>query len=135
MSSSNSSLVFKKYFVDKVEFKRNENFDINKSANIEFDISSEVDFLEDTVAKVSLIIDVFKNTDIENKPFDISVAISGIFEVQSINELILIEQNTLAILFPYARSIISTYTANANVAPLILPPINIVKYLEDKYKN
>lgn len=135
MSSSNSSLAFKKYFVDKVVFERNETFDINKGVDIEFDISSRVEFLEEKCAKVTLVLDIFKNAEIDNKPFEMSVSISGIFEVQNIKDNILIEQNTLAILFPYARAIVSTYTSSANVAPLILPPINVVKYLEDKYKN
>ncbi|TSJ59961.1 hypothetical protein FPQ13_12760 [Allobacillus salarius] len=33
---------------------------------------------------------------------------------------------------PYVRSLITTYTSNSNVPPLILPPINVVKMMEDK---
>ncbi len=42
------------------------------------------------------------------------------------------EINAVAILFPYLRAMITTYSANANVMPLILPPINVVKMLHDK---
>ena len=45
------------------------------------------------------------------------------------------EANAIAILFPYIRAIISTYTANANVAPVIIPPMNINVYLRKKYSE
>ena len=38
----------------------------------------------------------------------------------------------MTILFPYLRALTSVYTTNANVGTLILPPINVVKYLENK---
>ena len=45
------------------------------------------------------------------------------------------EANAIAILFPYMRAIISTYTANANVAPVIIPPMNINAYLKEKHRG
>lgn len=45
------------------------------------------------------------------------------------------ETNAIAILFPYMRAIISTYTANANLAPVILPPMNINAYLKRKNRK
>ena len=41
----------------------------------------------------------------------------------------------IAILFPYLRAIVSTYTANANVVPVILPAMNINAYMRKKYQN
>ena len=38
--------------------------------------------------------------------------------------------NAIAILYPYARAIVSTYTANTNVTPLILPTINVNKFIQ-----
>ena len=60
-----------------------------------------------------------------------------IVEVQGAFALISDEQeniqkyyaNALSILYPYARAIVSTYTANANIEPLILPTVNIWKML------
>jgi preprotein translocase subunit SecB len=37
------------------------------------------------------------------------------------------EQNAPAILFPFARAIITNYTALANIPPIILPSINFSK--------
>ena len=45
------------------------------------------------------------------------------------------ERNSIAILFPYLRALVSVYSSNANIGNLILPPINVVKYLENKRKN
>jgi preprotein translocase subunit SecB len=39
---------------------------------------------------------------------------------------ILSKQNAPAILFPFARSIITSYTAQANIPPVILPTVNFV---------
>ena len=46
-----------------------------------------------------------------------------------------IEKNSVSILFPYLRSIVSTYTANSNVNTTILPTINVIKYLEKKRRK
>ena len=40
-------------------------------------------------------------------------------------------KNAIAILYPYVRALISTYTANANINPLILPAINVNKLIEN----
>jgi len=58
----------------------------------------------------------------------LSVEVWGFFEV--IEEAIdkvrqFAEINSVAILFPYVRALISTITANANIPPVILPPINV----------
>lgn len=45
------------------------------------------------------------------------------------------EKNAIAILFPYLRAIVSTYTVNANVAPILLPAMNINEYLRKKYEK
>lgn len=45
------------------------------------------------------------------------------------------EPNAIAILYPYVRSIISTYTTNSNVDPIILPTINVVEMLKQEKNN
>ena len=35
-------------------------------------------------------------------------------------------------MYPYLRALVSTYTANSNVLPLILPAINVNAMLEEK---
>lgn len=42
------------------------------------------------------------------------------------------EKNTLAIMFPYVRSQITLLTSQPGMEPIMLPPINIVSYLENQ---
>lgn len=60
------------------------------------------------------------------------VTIKGYFSIDAEEAHIdvrMFEQNAIAILFPYLGAIVSTYTANANVAPVILPAMNINVYM------
>ncbi len=43
----------------------------------------------------------------------------------------LIEKNTIAIMFPYIKSHISTITSQPGMMPIVLPPINIAAMLKD----
>ena len=61
-----------------------------------------------------------------------SVAIDNLNE-QTAN--MLIEKNTIAIMFPYVRSYISTITSIPNMSPIVLPPINVNKLIEDQAIN
>ena len=133
MSKSRAcSLTFIKYYVDNIKFERNINFDPSKKVKISYDIDSNILNLDDTKAEVKLFVNIFKDVEEDNKPFEFKLEITGVFAVENVNDKSLLEQNTIAILFPFARALISTYTANANVPPLILPPINVVKYIESK---
>lgn len=43
----------------------------------------------------------------------------------------LIEKNTIAIMFPYVRSHISSITSQPGMMPIVLPPMNIAAMLKD----
>lgn len=59
-------------------------------------------------------------------PFNLDVAIEGIFKVDLNSDVkTLIELNTVSILFPYMRAIITQITALAGIEPLYLPIINV----------
>ena len=62
------------------------------------------------------------------------VNLTGYFMADSCNPETL-KANAIAILYPYVRAIVSTYTANANITPLILPPINVNKLIKDQEEN
>ena len=83
-------------------------------------------------------VNVFDDCVENNYPFSFYVRVSGFFEVtnlESKDEKMLIEANAIAILFPYVRSLISSFTVNANVSPLILPPINVLKLFQKEQKD
>ncbi len=135
--SNTCSLTFKKYFVDYVEFKRNENYISNGKVEIELGMAHNIEMFDETTAKVMLAVNIFNESEKKNKPFEMKLAISGIFQISEANEINkkIIEQNTLSILFPYARAIVSTYTANSGVPALVLPPINILEYLKNNQEQ
>ena len=81
-----------------------------------------------------LVVDVFENALENNKPFEMKVHLTGYFITEGENPEIF-KANAIAILYPYVRAIVSTYTANANITPLILPAINVNKLIEDQKKN
>lgn len=74
-------------------------------------------------------------TDDEPAPFELYVAITGLFTLsESDDEPLdpqtketLLKKNTAAILFPFLRSVVSTVTVNANIPALLLPTFNFAE--------
>lgn len=128
MDKYKSKLIFNKYIVKEINFDYNENFK-ERPVEIEFKISKNINYDRDKMI-VDLKVDIFENND--KYPFCMSVSIRGFFTIENNDENINFEPNAIAILYPYIRSIVSTYTAEANIMPLILPVVNVNKLLEDK---
>lgn len=129
-----ANLRFKDYVVNNIEFKNNFSFD-DGPVDIDFDINSEVNFVNESEFFLALEVELFRDAEKNNYPFNFKVEIIGSFEIDCDDDKqknILSEQNSVAILFPYVRALISTYTSASNVLPIILPPINVVKYLQNK---
>lgn len=60
--------------------------------------------------------------------FKLEISITGIFmcnESDPVRRDTLLKKNSLAILFPYIRSQISIVTAQPEMKPVVLPPMNI----------
>lgn len=129
MENVKSSLIFKDYVVEEVFFKMNLNFK-EEPVELNIDIQKDVN-LKDNQMDVKLTVELFKDIENEsNYPFAMKVVVIGHFMIENNVENINFEPNAIAILYPYVRAIISNYTANANVNPVILPAINVVKFLE-----
>lgn len=136
MSNINSTLKFKNYIVEKIEF--DVNFDCTGTEKeIEFNLNNTCKF-EDNNFLLTLDVIVFPDAKKNDFPFTIRIRMTGLFEIDSKEseetKLDFAEKNSIAILFPYVRSLLSIYTSNSNVGTLILPPINVVKYLQNKKK-
>ena len=130
MENLKSALIFNKYVVDKVSFIRNENYDFEQKTSINFSIAKDVKKSENNM-QITLNTKIFENAKKNNYPFEMEVQITGFFLVENENGIDF-EPNAIAILYPYIRAIVSTYTANANVNALILPPINVNKLFDKK---
>ncbi|NFN81853.1 hypothetical protein FDB25_15800 [Clostridium botulinum] len=137
MSNYKSKLSFKNYIVNSINFKNNIKYD-NEENVLDFDFDSKVEFGDNNEFILYLSIEIFKDAEINNYPFEFNAELIGFFELEGVAEdkkQSYAEQNAVAILFPYLRALITTYTGAANVQPLILPPINVVRYLENKNKS
>ncbi len=129
MENLKSVLIFEKYIVDKVEFIRNKNCDLDQRTKVNFSVSKSVKKIEDKM-EVTIETKIFEHAEENNYPFEMNVQITGFFAVENESKLNL-EPNAIAILYPYIRAIVSTYTASANVNALILPPINVNKLFDE----
>ncbi len=122
-NNSVSSLKFVNYVVDRVEFYNNPEFEADE-VSIKFDIRPEY-IEEDGDLMLILDVDVFKNAVANNYPFELSVKMIGYFKLEGDGDINRYRNNALAIMYPYIRSLVTGYTANSNVTPLILPVINV----------
>ena len=69
--------------------------------------------------------------------YNFVVRASGYFQISEAVEDsdIIIQQNAIAIVFPYIRSQISLLTAQPEVDPVILPPMNIAQMVKESIEN
>lgn len=134
MSKITSSLKFKNYIVEKVEFNVNYDFS-GEDKEIYFDLDNDCKF-EDNNFILTLDMVIFPEAKKNDYPFTMKVRLAGLFEVDSNvkeeTKIDFAQKNAIAILFPYLRALTSVYTSNSNIGTLILPPINVVKYLKNK---
>lgn len=134
MEKYESILRFKHYIVNEIYFKTNQEFkDNNEGTPIDLNIETKIDIQKDNM-KITLNTTIFANAIEKNYPFEMNVEITGLFVVKG-DEPNKFVKNAIAILYPYVRAIVSTYTANANISPLILPAINVNKLIEDQNKQ
>ncbi len=131
-----ADLTFERYFFNKVEFTHNEYFK-GDPVTIDFVFSHHISLNEDqNNAFVSLSCTVFPEAKIKGYPFTLNVEMVGAFSYdptipQELRDS-LVSENALAIMFPYMRSMISSVTASAGIPPLVLPAINISKYIANQ---
>lgn len=77
--------------------------------------------------------EVFLSTTVSDVNETIYVNVKGrsIFSTKQENKDLL-EKNTIAIMFPYIRSYISSITTQPGMTPIVLPTMNIVAMINDQ---
>lgn len=131
MEKYESILKFKKYEVNEIYFKKNIAFTPNQEGTpINIKIKPIVD-IKDNNMNITLNVIIYENAIKNNKPFEMKIELTGYFIIEG-SEPERFKANAIAILYPYVRAIVSTYTANANITPLLLPAINVNKLIEDQ---
>ena len=120
-----SMLVLKTIMITEGTFKRTEGSldDVELRVNV----SHNVKQISEREYKITLELNV---ADPDGK---LSVFVRGmaVFETEQENQM-LIERNTLAIMFPYFRSYVSTLTTQPGMTPIVLPAMNIMEILAQK---
>ena len=120
-----SMLVLKTIMITEGTFKRTEGSldDVELRVNV----SHNVKQISEREYKITLELNV---ADPDGK---LSVFVRGmaVFETEQENQM-LIERNTLAIMFPYFRSYVSTLTTQPGMTPIVLPAMNIMAILAQK---
>lgn len=122
-----SPLVLKNIMITEGTFKRSE--DSLEDVELQVNVSHNVNQISDREYKIILELSV---ADPQGK---LSVFVKGmaIFETEQKTRT-LIERNTLAIMFPYLRSYVSTLTTQPGMMPIVLPAMNIIAMLTEKDK-
>lgn len=126
-----SSLKFTNYVVNEVNFMTNPKAPKRNIWNLRFDINNVTNVnKEKNEMNIALSVSIFEGQ--KDAPFYMKVKITGYFELVGEDDINKFEANAIAIMYPYLRAIVSTYTASANVSPVILPAINVNAMLKNK---
>ena len=80
--------------------------------------------------------EIFLSATVADEDENLYVYVKGraIFHIENY-EKVLLEKNTLAIMFPYIRSYVSTITTQPGISPIVLPPMNIAAMIDDQNKQ
>lgn len=129
-------LEFRNYVVDDMNYTKNKDF---KSAKDDIDLKPKVDVkfeVGDSEIAVSLNV-IVGSLDNNDMPFEAGCSITGQFiyhptaNTMGVNVKELLENNAVAILYPYARTLISQLTQNSNEYPsYVLPTIDVAEMLK-----
>ena len=128
--SFNSIVKLEQLYFKKIEFHRSAEKIPNEDLLIRFTRTYNFNG-EHTECNVNLGCHI---TDSEQGKIKIDIIICGVFTCTDENlerRNTLLTQNTLAILFPYLRSEVSLVTAQPDMIPIVLPPINIKAVFEN----
>ncbi|EJQ49677.1 hypothetical protein IEE_00801 [Bacillus cereus BAG5X1-1] len=141
MSNLISVLTFDGYSIDNFTYKRNYDFNVipdeEMGLDFKFDVGSHIP-VDQNEGFLRVKCTIFDEDFNDNKaPFFLELVISGHFELNDVGQGLTMEDfelNATTILLPYIRSNITSFTAQAGIDPVILPPINIYKVMEENQK-
>lgn len=123
------SYVFDKVNLDLSGLKPKSTFDIDFTPSGVFD----------SRGKSFKLTFVFTAKDDENKMEVVMVRCVALFSFRDISNFDEVPDyfyvNSIAILFPYVRAFVSTLTLQANVAPMVLPTLNLTDLKDVLKKN
>lgn len=133
--NSNSILSLKNYEVKEINFKANPNFASEKYATtINPEFSKIIKKINKDDFTVSLRVSITENAENKNLPYFVNTEIACTFNLEDWEKDIyksIVEVNTVAIMFPYLRSLLTSVTSNTQSKPYVLPIMNINCLFQD----
>lgn len=129
-ANANSTVKLDRMYVDKIHFSRTPNEITGDNLRVQFTKSYDFNS-EHTSCTVSLGCTI---KSVGEELINLETSIVGHFSCDDASierRDVLLQKNTLAILFPYLRSQISLITAQPGLSPIVLPPMNIDKAFDD----
>ncbi len=133
--SSESALRFHSYEVSQFHYVKNPHYDMSRTESLplEYSFSGDAEIDEAlAVAIITLSCDIFKEDfSVHQVPFYLSVTLKGNFGLQGETDISQFRINSVAILLPYLRSILTSFTAQAGISPVIIPVMNVYKLFQD----
>lgn len=122
-----------KYTFDKVLINLENK--TSEEINVEF-IPSGIYYKDNCTYDLKFIFIAFNDNNIDN-PF-VRIQCIGTFKFENVNSFDEIPayfyRNSIAILFPFVRAFVSMVTIQANIAPIMLPTMNLAS-LEEPLKQ
>ena len=119
IKSSESVLKLKRIYFKELNFSRE---DVEKS-NIDVEVEKKQS--TDNEYEITLNLSIANSEE----KYTVNVSIVGVFEfsenADEVTKNIIIEKNTISILFPYVRSQVTLLTSQPDIKPMIIPPLNI----------
>ena len=110
------------YKVDKIDFVNKKENGSKISLGNKF--SYNVQYAKDrNMARAEFDLEVHDKEDPES--FKIRVIVVGIFAYDDSQKKEIIHTETFKALFPYAKALVTTVTANCGIQPIIIPEIDI----------
>lgn len=129
IADSKSILVLEKILVEKLYFERLSDAVHRVESTDKISFYHNLNKMEDQLFRVRL--GVILN---EDEKYRIEVEISGLFRLSEDSVLgkKILENNTVAILFPYLRSQLTLLSSQPDFEPIILPALNINALLNEE---
>jgi len=134
-NSAKSYMQFNGYEVNSIDFNLSQYYEDNKEFKISPSFGKTVTDCGDNKYKVQLNFSL-KASDENPLPFNMEVLMTGKFTISIESESeglkeTLLNENTVAIMFPFLRAIIASLTTTANIPSLVLPVINLVNVFKN----
>lgn len=136
-NSIQSVLIFNGYSISNMKFERNYDYQSQQEMelNFDFEVHSHISDEKDE-AVLQMTCNIFEEEyKTGEAPFYLELTLNAYFEVDGQVDIEQFQVNSMAILLPYLRSIITSFTSQAGISPVILPTINIYSFFGNKIQD